>query len=329
MLFYTHNPSKFAFSRETSDIDNLKNIDSHFSPKSLETPKAETPKAFGLVGVPFDSTTTYRPGARFGPAAVREASYNFENYNLTFDCNLDVSLFDFGDLEVVPGNFKKTCHKLEDTVSELLNRGLTPIIIGGDHSISYGVLKAIKSHKTQNSFSDVTVIHFDAHMDIIDCYAGEKYSHATVMRRIFELAPQKIIQLGVRSASREEKDFVGKHNIKTHEITVNTREEPQIEYFTASDIRQDMGLIENILDEIEGPIYLSVDIDVLDPSEAPSVGTPAPAGISAWHMEKIISILARKEVIGLDLVEVAADRRGDITSINAAKILYDFLCLQD
>jgi agmatinase len=347
MLFYTHNPSKFAFSRVLSDIDTISNkdvdmddINDYFSSESLEDRKL-----FGLVGVPFDSTTTYRPGARFGPAAVREASYNFENYNLTFDCSLDTVFFDFGDLEVVPGNYKQTCNKLEETVSELLGYGLIPIIIGGDHSISYGILKAIKSHMDYSkhtnlakdfkskdktgSFNEVTVIHFDAHMDIIDQYAGDKYSHATVMRRIFELSPQKIIQLGVRSASREEKDFVQKQNEENQNTDDGQKIGQKIEYYMASDIRQDMGLIENILDEIEGPIYLSVDIDVLDPSEAPTVGTPAPGGISSWHLEKLISILSKKEIIGFDLVEVAADRIGDITSINAAKIIYDFLCLQD
>jgi agmatinase len=314
-LFYTHNPSKFAFSREPesrelkSDFLNpAKQLDGQLN---SESNRDKPNKVFGLVGVPFDSTTTYRPGARFGPAKVREASYNFEKYNMAFDCSLDTTFFDFGDVEISPGNFKRTCQKLQETILDLLKMEMIPLVIGGDHSVTYGVLSALNSHQT---LDDVTVIHFDAHMDIINTYVEEKFSHATVMRRVFELNPKKIIQLGVRSASAEEMEFI--------------RAE-KIEYYKASDVRRDLGLIEHTLSQINGPIYLTVDIDVLDPSFAPSVGTPAPCGISPWHMERLIHILAKKDVIGMDLVEVAADRIGDLTSINAAKIIYDFLSLQD
>ncbi|MCK9150930.1 agmatinase [Methanobacterium alcaliphilum] len=313
MLFYTHNPSKFAFSREKTDIG-VHHIDDHIPQNLINSKiplKDKSDKIFGLIGVPFDSTTTYKPGARFGPAAVREASYNFENYNMSFNCSLSSIFFDFGDVEVSPGNFKRTCSNLQETVLELLENRISPIVIGGDHSISYGVLKAFK---TFSDLDEVTVVHFDAHMDIIDTYIQEKYSHATVMRRIFDLNPKKIIQIGVRSASLEEMDFVN---------------DQKIEYYTASDVRKDIGIIKNVLSKLQGPIYLTVDIDVLDPSYAPSVGTPSPCGISPCHVEDLIKILANKDVIGMDLVEVASDSIGDMTSINGAKIIYDFLCLQE
>ncbi len=309
MLLYTHNPSKFAFSRDKSDFENyLSNLDIDYA----NSENKENQRLLGLIGVPFDGTTTYRPGARFGPSAVREASYNFENYNLSFNESLDAIFFDLGDLEVIHGNAKKTCEKLQETVLELYGAGITPIIIGGEHSVSWGVISALKEH---HGLEDITVVHFDAHMDIINEYLGEKLSHATVMRRVFDLEPKKIIQIGVRSASLEEKNFVDKNSQK-------------IDYYTSYDVKNDEKLIESILNRIEGPIYISIDMDVLDPSQAPSVGNPTPCGLSSFQIEKFIKILAQKDVIGLDLVEVASKEIGDITSINGAKIIYDFLCLQ-
>ncbi|HEX7468087.1 MAG TPA: arginase family protein, partial [Methanobacterium sp.] len=152
MLFYTENLMKFAFSIETSAI-----ADESFNPNDK--------KIFGILGVPFDSTTSYIPGARFGPRTVREASYNFERYNMLLDENFNRKLFDFGDLEVVHGNFKKTCSNLKTTISEILDMGLIPLTIGGDHSISYCVLKAMEEYDGLN-FQDITILYFDAHMDL-------------------------------------------------------------------------------------------------------------------------------------------------------------------
>jgi agmatinase len=301
MLFYTHNPSKFAFSREKPDFE------SYLSSNSEDIADK---KLFGLVGVPFDSTTTYKSGARYGPSAIREASYSFENYNLSLDKSFNTFFFDFGNLEAVPGNVLKTFEKLHETVLELLNNGIIPLTIGGEHSISLGILSALKEYR---GLDDVTIVHFDAHMDLIDSYMDEKYSHATVMRRIFDLKPAKIIQIGVRSASLEEKKFADK--------------EPSIEYYTASNIKNNPDYIFSVLKEINGPVYISLDMDVMDPAHAPSVGNPTPCGLDAWEIQKFIEILSPKNVLGMDLVEVASVEIGDITSINGAKIIYDFLCL--
>ncbi len=304
MLFYTHNPSKFAFSRDATDFENLITSRSKTGDKKNQGP------AFALLGVPFDGTTTYLPGARFGPAGVREASYNFEKYNLTWDCVIDSLFFDLGNVEVIHGNFKKTCTQLQETISELLSKDVIPLLIGGEHSISYAMARALK---LKNIFNEVTVVHFDAHMDMIDSYMGEKYSHATVMRRISELNPRRIIQLGVRSASFEEKEFV---------------DEMGIEYYTAANINDDINHVKEVLSSINGPIYLTIDMDVFDPSEAPSVGNPTPCGIKSHQMEKFMLILSKKNVVALDVVEAASDKMGDLTSVNAAKIILDFICLQ-
>lgn len=292
MLFYTQNPLQFSFSKimDNAELSNLN----------------KKAKNFGIIGIPFDSTSTYNPGARFGPRAIREASYNFERYNMVLNKTLDVPIFDFGDIEVIQGNFSKTCKITAETVSELLDMSITPIAIGGEHTISYGVLKAMDIQNT-------TIIHFDAHMDLRDDYMGEKFSHAAVMRRIFDLNPKEVIQIGVRSCSKEEMLFAKENNIT---------------YFMAYDVNRDLKRIQKVIKDIKGPIYVSIDIDVLDPAFAPSVGTPTPCGLNPFQLESLIHCLNGKEVVGLDLVELSSTEIGDITSINGAKTIYDFLCTQ-
>ena len=291
MLFYTQNPLQFAFSKVGND-DELAGL--------------EDAKKFGFIGVPFDSTSTYKPGARFGPRAVREASYNFERYNLVLDKNLDASIFDFGDIEVIQGNFEKTSSIIEFTVTELLDRNIIPVAVGGEHTVSAGILKAL-------DVEDVTIVHFDAHMDLRDEYMGEKYSHATAMRRIFDLNPKDIIQVGIRSCSEEEISFA---------------RENKITYFTPHEVNKNIDMVKNAIKNIEGPLYVTVDIDVLDPAYAPGVGTPSPCGLNPFQLERLIHCLKDKEVIGFDLVEVSSTEIGDITSINGAKVIYDFLAVQ-
>ncbi|MEN4006737.1 MAG: agmatinase [Methanobacteriaceae archaeon] len=291
MLFYTQNPLQLAFSNLGDDI---------------ELADLNDVKKFGFIGVPYDSTSTYKPCARFGPGAVREASYNFERYNMLLNETLDVLLFDFGDIEVIQGNFKKTCSNIKFTISELLNKNIIPIVAGGEHTISYGILKALDIENT-------TILHFDAHMDLRNEYMGENYSHATVMHRIFDLNPKNIIQIGVRSCSEDEMAFAKKN---------------QITYFMPHEVNENMETVKNAIRNIEGPLYVSVDMDVLDPAYAPSVGTPSPCGLNPFQLESLIHCLKDKEVIGFDLVEVSSTEIGDITSINGAKLIYDFLHLQ-
>lgn len=286
MYLYTENPLNFAFSKDFNDI-------------FTDNPR------FGILGVPFDSTTTYQPGTRFGPFFVREASYNFEKYNLISDKGLNASFCDIGNLEVVPGNLDKTYHHLESVISSMTEDGLIPLTIGGEHSLSYGVFNALKK---QNA----TILHFDAHMDLRDDYMGEKYSHATVMRRICEKNPQKIIQMGIRSASQDEIHFAQNNNI---------------DYYPPNEIKKNLNEIGNKINQLKGPIYVSVDMDVLDPAFAPSVGTPTPNGINPNELEYLISKIKGKDIIGFDVVEVASTSIGDITSINAAKTILDFLFL--
>jgi agmatinase len=290
MHLFTEKPLKFAF----SSTDYKK-----YSSKSGEN-------AFGILGVPFDSTTTYQTGARFGPLYVREASYNFEKFHLIFNKDFETCLYDCGNLEVVPGNFQKTCAQLQSVIKTMKEKDIIPIVIGGEHSISCGITETI-------DIQDATVIHFDAHMDLRDNYIGEKYSHATTLRRIYDQKPKDIILIGTRSCSQGELKFARKNGI---------------EYYTPQKIKEDLKGIEKLISQIKGPIYVTVDLDVLDPAYAPSVGTPVPGGLEPIELENLIFNLKNKEIIGFDMMEVSSTKVGDITSLNAAKVIMDLLFLQ-
>ena len=286
MLLNTYEPWKFAFSHENDEI--------------IED-------SFGIIGVPFDSTTSYHSGSRLGPIVVREASFGFEKYNTVFNKDLTTTFYDFGDINVIPGNCETTSGIVENTVNELLDMNIKPIIIGGEHSASIGAIKALT-----DKYGRLTVIHLDAHRDLAFDFMGERHSHATVMRRAHEMGVD-LVQMGIRSASADEEEFVkSTYNIQT---------------FKNKDVHKHMDAIEYYLINIDGPIYISIDMDVIDPSIAPRVGNPTPGGLFISEIETIIQTLAHKNVVGLDVVETAADRLGDNTAVVAAKIIYDFLTL--
>ena len=313
MLFNTFEPGKFAFSSESIDLYNLGDNGSENIKSRDDFLKS---KKWGIIGVPFDSTCSYHHGSRYGPTIIREASFGFEQYNSTFEKLLDGKFYDCGDLNVVHGNCKKTCDALFDSVKELLDSNINPIIIGGEHSVSIGSVKAIADLEENNDLSNVTIIHLDAHRDIIDEYIGEKDSHATIMRRVHDLNPKELIQIGIRSFSIEEKEFVeGEVNISS---------------FLAKDLFDDFDILLEKFDSIEGKVYISIDMDVIDPAFAPSVGNPTPNGLHPVDIENIFEALANNEaidIIGFDIVEVASDKLGDITAVLAAKMIYDFLTL--
>ena len=310
MLFNTFEPGKFAFSTESVDLYESKNDESNDLSDFAKS------KKWGIIGVPFDSTCSYHHGSRYGPTIIREASFGFEQYNSTFEKLLDGEFYDCGDLNVVHGNCSKTCDSLEDAVGELIKSNIKPILIGGEHSVSIGPIKALADLEENNDLSDITIIHLDAHRDIIDTYIGEKDSHATIMRRVHDLNPKELIQIGIRSFSIEEKEFV--------------ESQENITSFLAKDLFDDFDALLEKLDSIEGKVYISIDMDAIDPAFAPSVGNPTPNGLHPVDIENIFEVLANNEktdLIGFDLVEVASDRLGDITAVLAAKIIYDFLSL--
>ena len=314
MLFNTYEPWKFAFSSESIDLYDLDVSESKGDNESND--EFAKSKKWGIIGVPFDSTCSYHHGSRYGPTIIREASFGFEQYNSSFEKILDGEFYDCGDLNVVHGNCSKTCDALKDSVKELIGAEIKPIIIGGEHSVSIGSIKALADFEDSADLSDITIIHLDAHRDIIDEYIGEKDSHATIMRRVHDLNPKELIQIGIRSFSIEEKEFV--------------ESQDNIVSFLAKDLFDDFEILLNKLSSIEGKAYISIDMDVIDPAFAPSVGNPTPNGLHPVDIENIFDALANNEnvdIIGFDLVEVASDKLGDITAVLAAKIVYDFLTL--
>ena len=314
MLFNTYEPWKFAFSSESIDLYDLDVSESKGDNESND--EFAKSKKWGIIGVPFDSTCSYHHGSRYGPTIIREASFGFEQYNSTFEKILDGEFYDCGDLNVVHGNCSKTCDALKDSVKELIGADIKPVLIGGEHSVSIGSVKALADTEDSGDLSDITIIHLDAHRDIIDEYIGEKDSHATIMRRVHDLNPKELIQIGIRSFSIEEKEFV--------------ESQDNIVSFLAKDLFDDFEILLNKLSSIEGKVYVSIDMDVIDPAFAPSVGNPTPNGLHPVDIENIFDAFANNEnvdIIGFDLVEVASDRLGDITAVLAAKIVYDFLTL--
>lgn len=262
-----------------------------------------------VLGVPFDATSTYRTGSRFGPNAIRGASTNLETYSLRTGLDLEtLKICDIGDLNVM-GNVEETLDRLKLVIKEIVDAKKFPIILGGEHTCTLGVVKALGE--------EVSILSFDAHMDLRDEYLGNKLSHATHMRRIAELTKTtEIVEVGVRAFCEEELNFADKRGIR---------------YFTP---RALLGLglkkaarkIRNALDDAKN-IYLSVDMDVVDPSYAPAVCNPVPEGISPSLLIDFLQEICDDRVVGLDLTEVSPHYDMGQTAIQAAHIMCEVLCL--
>ena len=256
-----------------------------------------------LVGVPFDGTSTFRPGSRFAPNSIREASYGIESYSPYQDKDLkDVKFFDIGDIPVAYSNIEINFKTIESLIFKLLIKGKKVISMGGEHLITYPIVKAYK-----RKFNELVVVHLDAHSDLANTFRGEQLSHATVMRRVAELVGFKnLYQLGIRSLLKEDKILP-----KRKENMCMFNLEKAEEYLKKAGDR---------------PIYISLDLDVLDPSTLPGTGTPEPGGISFKELLEFILLLKNYRVVGGDMVELSPhyDPTG-VSSITAATILREFI----
>ncbi|WXG42499.1 MAG: agmatinase [Promethearchaeati archaeon SRVP18_Atabeyarchaeia-1] len=265
---------------------------------------------FIVFGVPFDGTSSYKPGSRFGPSAIREASCNIETFSLrTMEDIEHLKICDIGDLWVIHGNLQETNKNVERLTSEIIKSRKIPIMLGGEHSVTYGAVKALGK--------DTTVVQFDAHMDLRNDYLGEKWSHASVMRRISEeVGVPHIIEVGTRAPSKEEYVFA-----KENKLSFLTSETVN------SNWREPAEKIKKLL-QASPKIYLTIDIDCLDPSVAPGVGNPEPEGISLTALINIIQGIVSPRVKGFDVVEVSPpnDPSG-ITSVAAAKLTFELISM--
>lgn len=257
-----------------------------------------------LFGVPFDGTTSFKPGARFAPVAMREDSWALESYSPYLDKDLEeLNLFDYGDLELPFGDKKTALRMIQEHVQKVIDANKIPIMMGGEHLVSLAPIKALSK-----KYEDLNVIHFDAHTDLREDYLGEALSHATVMRRIYDQVGEgKINQFCIRSGLKEEFEWAKKH---TH-----------LEKFTYNTLESCVRRLK------KKPVYITIDLDVLDPSVFPGTGTPEPGGINFHQMLDIIEKLSKLEhVVGIDVVELSPkyDASGVSTAV-ACKTLRELV----
>ncbi len=261
-----------------------------------------------VLPVPYDSTTTYNPGARNGPHAMIQASRNMELYDEELGWSpSDVGIFTLDELEPSMKSPEDMMARVESAVAEILEAGKFPVVFGGEHSISLGAIRAVNEEH-----EDVSVLSIDAHGDLRNEYEGTKYSHACVMRRASELCD--VAQLGVRSISKEEAEFLGTaSNVHT---------------FHMHRIRSE-GLapcIDEALDRLGDEVYVSIDLDALDPGILPATGTPEPGGFSWNEMLEIVkAVSSKKRVVGFDVVELSPIPGSPASDFTAAKLAYKFL----
>jgi agmatinase len=259
-----------------------------------------------IVGVPFDGTSCFRKGSSLAPQEIREASYNFETYSSFFDFDLiDVDIHDAGDLEVAK-DINSTLELISAHAGNYVKDGKIPIMLGGEHSLSYPFVKAC-----QEKNPDIGFVVLDAHMDLREEFHGERNSHACISRHILEDVTRKYISIGVRSGTREEYGYVTENGIKVFSA----------DYVEAEGIEK---IISEIRDYIRGPVYLSIDMDAIDPAYAPALGTPEPYGIKPRDVRAVISCLA-PDIVGFDLVEIAPAYDSGNTALLGAKIVRDFI----
>jgi agmatinase len=259
-----------------------------------------------ICGVPFDGTSSFRLGSRLAPKEMRKASYNFETYSSFFDIDLkDVEIHDAGDLEVGE-NIDDTLSLIYTHPKKYVMDGKIPVMLGGEHSLSYPFVKACKK-----KYHDLGVVVLDAHMDMRLEYRGEKNSHACISRHIIEDITQKYVSIGIRSGERDEYEYVRQNKIKVYSA----------EDVFSSGIEKIIG---DIREFIKGPVYLSIDMDAIDPAYAPALGTPEPYGLTPRDVRAVISCLA-PDVVGFDLVEIAPEYDSGGTSVLGAKLVRDFI----
>lgn len=247
-----------------------------------------------LVGVPFDGTTSFRPGTRFAPSAIRPDSYGLETYSPYLDKDLeDYPLCDLGDIELPFGNTPKALSYIQETFSKIIYDDKKPLMIGGEHLVSLPVIEVLaKKHP------DLCIIHFDAHTDLREDYMGEKLSHAAVIRRVWDLlGDNRIFQFGIRSGTKEEFNWAKSHTY--------------IQRFNVDTLNEIVEKIKN------RPVYVTIDLDVLDPSIFPGTGTPEAGGITFQTLMNSIKQLTHlNQLVGADVVELSPHY--DVSGVSTA-----------
>ena len=256
-----------------------------------------------IFGAPFDSTTSFRPGTRFASKTMRGESYGLETYSPYQDLDLEgAAVFDSGDLELSFGDTEATLQAIEERAGLILDSGKLPFMVGGEHLVTLGAVRAAFKR-----YPDLHILHFDAHTDLREDYLGVQLSHASVIRRIWDMTgDNKIWQLGIRSGLREEFQWAKKHT-NLHKF--------------------DLSALPEALAALQGkPVYFTIDLDVMDPSIFPGTGTPEAGGVFFMELLKAAIAGCGLQVVGCDVVELspAYDQSGASTAV-ALKIMREML----
>ena len=251
-----------------------------------------------MLGMPFDGTVSYRSGSRFAPEQIRLASWGLEDYSPRFDKHLeDVNFHDVGDLEFPLGNTYKSLDLIEENVEQIYKDGKRVFGIGGEHLVTLPEIKAVSKF-----YKDLAIIHFDAHTDLREEYLGEEMSHSAVIRHASKIVgPENIKQIGIRSGMKEEWEFMKKHNTLIHEYSG--------------------------LDELKGKkVFVTVDLDVLDPSVMSGTGTPESGGMQFNELMGWFEYLKDFDIVGADVVELAPDYdTSGVSTAVATKVIRELL----
>ncbi|MBD8013254.1 agmatinase [Microbacterium sp. APC 3898] len=269
-------------------------------------PNYEESKAV-LYGMPMDWTVSYRPGSRFGPNKIREVSIGLEEYSPYLDRELgDVKFFDAGDIPLPFGNPEKSLIEIETYVHTLLADHKIPMGMGGEHLVSLPVMKAVAS-----KYDDLAIIHFDAHTDLRENYEGEEYSHSTPIRKIADhIGPKNVYSFGIRSGMKEEFEWAKEQGMHISKFEV-------------------LEPLKEVLPTLEGRnVYVTIDMDVLDPAHAPGTGTVDAGGITSRELLASIHAIAASgvNVVGFDLVELApVYDHSDQTANTASKLMREMI----
>ncbi len=256
-----------------------------------------------VFGAPFDSTTSFRPGTRFASAVMRNESFGIETFSPYQDKDLeDLNIFDGGDLELSFGDSNSALSDIEAYVGKVLSDSKVPFMIGGEHSVTLGAVRAVAK-----KYPDLHIVQFDAHTDLREDYLGQVYSHASVIRRCWDIVgDNKIFQFGIRSGEKVEFEWAKEH--------VHTT-------------RFNFDGLDEIIEKLKGkPVYFTLDLDVLDPSEFPGTGTPESGGVTFVELHNAIRKLSVLNIVGLDMNELSPiyDQSGQSTAL-ACKLLREIL----
>lgn len=260
-----------------------------------------------IYGMPMDWTVSYRPGSRFGPGRIREASIGLEEYSPYLDRELDdVNYFDAGDIPLPFGNAEKSLDLISGFIRQLLLNGKIPVGMGGEHLVSWPVMKTVA-----DNYDNLAIIHMDAHTDLREEYEGEPLSHSTPIRKIAEyIGPKNVYSFGIRSGMKEEFEWAKENGMQIHKFEV-------------------LEPLKKVLPTLEGrPVYVTIDIDVLDPAHAPGTGTVDCGGITSRELLASIHAIANSgiNVVGFDLVEVAPNYDPSEQTVNtASKLLREMI----